>query len=471
VQVIEHLKPFFAAALIAFATPLGAQTPTVPTPPAPVKTGKGQIVGVVLDSLNGGYLSGADVVIKGGTTVAATDSLGKYNIDSLPPGEYQVGVFHSLLDTLGITLLTKPFHVGPDSAAIVVLALPSAATLVRRSCSVQSGPMGASAVIGHVDDPETLQPVARAEVSIAWTDIEVSKQFGMRRTPRLVRDTTDALGAFKICGLPSSLQATLQARRGSAVTAEIPIALRDRPIDLLARTVLLSSGDSAAKHGNAAVSGRVVLEGSPTNAGSRVELAGTDIVAMTNERGEFTMRGLPSGSRVLLARHLGFGAEAVAVDLSSLAERRVTMTLHKFVAVMDPVLVTARRSAALDRVGFNTRKKTGFGYYIGPDRLASLRPFHVTDVLSMVPGIRVSYGPDGETVSSSRNVGGTGCVMYFVDDMPFLEMMPGDVNRFVTGGELVAVEVYQGYNVPAQFMRAGGPCTTIVLWTRFKIRS
>lgn len=469
--MIKRLTSCFAAALMAFATPLSAQTATVSTPPSASKTGKGQIVGVVLDSLNGGYLSGADVVIKGGSTAAATDSLGKFKIDSLPPGTYQVGVFHNRLDTLDITLLTQPFHVGPDSTALVVLAVPSAATLIRRSCSVQSGPMGASAVIGHVNDPETLQPVARAEVSIAWTDIEISKEFGMRRTPRLVRDSTDVSGVYKLCGLPSSLQATLQARRGSAVTAEIPISLGDRPIELLARTVLLSSADSAAKRGNAAVSGRVVLEGSPTNAGSRVELAGTDIVAVTNERGEFTMRGLPSGSRILLARHLGFGAEAVAVDLSSLAEKRVTIRLQKFVAMMDPVLVTARKSAALDKVGFNARKKSAFGYFIGPDRLANMRPLQVTDVLQLVPGIRVNYGPDGETVSSSRDVSGTGCVQYYVDDMPFMELTPGDVNRFVTGGELVAVEVYQGYNVPAQYMRAGGSCTTIVLWTRFKIRS
>ena len=55
--------------------------------------------------------------------------------------------------------------------------------------------------------------------------------------------------------------------------------------------------------------------------------------------------------------------------------------------------------------------------------------------------------------------------------MPYVELAPGDINRFVTGGEVVAVEVYQGIDAPAQFTRAGGGCTTIVLWTRFKIRS
>ena len=464
----RQLQLFMAVALIAFAPPLGAQNNTAPTLLAGSKTGKAQIVGVVVDSLNGRYLSGADVVIEGARATLLTDSLGKFRIDSLPPGTYRVEVFHPLLDTLGIMILTQPFHIGPDSSSFVLIAVPSAETLVRRTCPVRPSAQGNSAVIGHVNDPETLQPVAGAEVSIAWTDIEVSKEFGVRRTARLVRDSTDGSGAFKICGLPSSLQATLQARRGSTVTAEIPISLGDKPAELFARTLLLSPADSGTKSGNVTVSGLVVLEDSPTNAGSRIELVGSDIVAMTNEKGEFTMRNLPSGSKVLLARHLGFGAETVPVDLSSRQQKRVTIKLSKFAEVMDPVLVIARNSAALDRVGFNQRKKSGLGYYIGPDRLQNMHPNYLTDILRQVPGLRVSYGPEGEVISSSRGFG-IECVQYWVDDMPWLSVGTGEINHFVTGGEVVAVEVYQDLNTPARYMRAE-PCTTIVLWTRFKIR-
>ncbi|HEY5020864.1 MAG TPA: carboxypeptidase regulatory-like domain-containing protein, partial [Gemmatimonadaceae bacterium] len=220
--MIRQLQLCIAVALIVFAPPLGAQNTTAPTPPAASKTGKAQIVGVVVDSLNGRYLSGADVVIEGARATLLTDSLGKFEIDSLPPGTYQVRVYDALLDTLGIGLGTKPFRLGPDSSSFVLLAVPSAATIIHGLCPVRPGAQDMSAVIGHVNDPETLQPIAQADVSVAWTDLEVSKELGVRRTSRLVRDTTDGSGAFKICGLPSSLRATLQARRGSAVTAEIP---------------------------------------------------------------------------------------------------------------------------------------------------------------------------------------------------------------------------------------------------------
>jgi hypothetical protein len=52
----------------------------------------------------------------------------------LPPGTYQVAVFHPLLDTLGITLLSQQFRVGADSSSIVVFAVPPAAGRFNRAC-------------------------------------------------------------------------------------------------------------------------------------------------------------------------------------------------------------------------------------------------------------------------------------------------------------------------------------------------
>src|SRR6478672_10562008 len=223
--------------LIAFA-PVGAQTATPGSASGP-RTGKAQILGVVLDSLNGGFLSGASILIDGLAASAETDSLGRFSFDSLPPGNFQLGVFHPRLDTLSLSIVTRPFHVGPDSTSAVIIGVPSAATIIRDRCPAPTaGAAGMSALIGQVKDPETLQPVARAEVSIAWTEVEISKEVGIRRTPHLLRDTTDKGGVFRLCGLPNSLEGALQARRGAASTAEIPVSLGDRPIELVARSIL-----------------------------------------------------------------------------------------------------------------------------------------------------------------------------------------------------------------------------------------
>ena len=443
---------------------------------AATKTGGAEITGLVLDSLHGTYLRGADVMIEGARTSVLTDSLGRFKVSGLKPGTYQVGIFHPVLDSLGLSLATKKFYVGADSSSFVVLAVPSATSIIRSSCP-PPGPraQGTSAVIGRVTDPESMQPVAGAEVSIAWTQLEVSKEVGVRRTPRLLHDSTNAQGEYRICALPSDMKATLQARKGTAMTAEVPIALGTDDSELFLRPLLLSRVDSGAKTGNAAVSGTVILEGAPSNAGSRVELLGTNVVAMTNEKGQFTLRNLPSGSHVLMARHLGFGAETVPVDLTSREPSKVTIKLPKFVATIEPVVVTAKRAASLDKVGFTTRQKSGTGYYVGPEQIERLHPNYLTDILRSVPGLRVSYGPQGEEVSSSRGVtslSGGSCVQYYVDDSPWQSMMPGDVNQFVNGNEVVGIEVYNGPGTPPQYVRPGqGDCTTIVVWTKFKIRS
>jgi hypothetical protein len=473
-RLATRLTLITVIAISVGGTPLVAQKQT-PPPPAPAKAATAAISGVVLDSLNGRFLVGAEVIIDGAKKALTTDSAGKFRIDSLAPGTYQVGVFHPLLDTLGISLASRPFHVGADSTSFVILAVPSATTIIHMACPIV-GPRakGTSAVIGHVIDPESLQPVSGVDVSIAWTQLVVSKEVGVRRTPRVIRDSTDAQGGFKLCGLPSGMQATLQARRAGSVTAEIPIELGEGETELFARTLLLSRADSGAKTGNAAVSGRVLLEGAPSNAGTRVELVGTGVVAMTNESGEFTMRNLPSGSHVLMARHLGFGAETVPVDLTSHDARRVNIKLPKFVANIDPVIVTGRRGASLDKVGFTQRRRSGTGYYLGPDQIETLRPNMLTDILRTVPGLRINYTPQGDVVTSSRGTtslqGGSGCVQYYVDDMPWQSAQPGDINNFVNGNEVVGVEVYAGPGAPAQYTRGMQDCTTIVLWTKFKIR-
>lgn len=469
---IRTLKLVATLALVAPCARLVAQQPTASPNGAPAKT-TAEISGVVVDSIHSRYLAGAEVIIEGVNGTLVTDSAGTFKVEGLPPGTYQIGVFHPLLDTLNISLASRPFHVGPDSASFVILSVPSAATIIRSACPAQSDSQGRSAVIGHVNDPETLQPVAGAEVSIAWIQIEISKEVGIKRTPHVLRDTTNAAGAFQLCGLPNSMQATLQARKGTAATSEVPVALGDAETELLARTLLLSPAASSATTGNATVSGKVVLEGTPKNGVSRVELVGTDAVAMTNDAGEFTLTNLPSGSHVLLARHLGYGAATAPVDLSARAPQKVTITLPKFVALMDPVLVVARRNASLDRVGFNQRKKGANGYFLGPEQLQQIHANYLTDIFRRIPGLRVSSNGFDEVVSSSRGVSslsGGDCVQFYLDDMPWTSASPGDINSFVNGNEVVGVEVYHGSSAPAQYTRGMNACTTIVLWTRFKIR-
>jgi len=455
-------------AAITLTFPLAAQNSAQLSSASSSATGK--IVGAVVDSVNGRRLVGADIVVESTEVRSTTDSLGRFKLENLPPGTYRISVFHPLLDALGIDLITQPIRVGVDSSSYALLAVPSARTFVRRSCHNQSGPYGESAVIGHVNDPETLDPLPKVEVSIAWDEVDVSKESGIRRAPFLLRDTTNATGGFRFCGLPNSLRATLKARRGSVVTAEIPISLGDREVELGARTILLPNTTAPAKSGRAEVSGVVTLEGARSNAGTRVELLGTDIAVTTDDQGRFNLRNAPSGTGVLLARHVGFLGQSAAVDLTSREPKQLTMSLPRLVEMMDPVLVLARTTMQLDKVGFTDRKKLGVGHFLGPDDLDKKPQGYLSDILASVPGIHVRPGLYGGVISSARS-GSSTCMQYFHDDQPYEELSPGDINRFIITRELVAIEVYQAEETPAPFVGPRGDCTTIVIWTRRKIHS
>ena len=102
-----------------------------------------------------------------------------------------------------------------------------------------------------------------------------------------------------------------------------------------------------------------------------------------------------------------------------------------------------------------------------------MNPMYVSDALRQVPGLRVVSGPDGDVVQSSRGVSsltGGDCTQFVVDGMPWMSVEPGDVNNFISGREMAAIEVYQAANTPPEYAH-GRSCTTIVIWTKSRIRS
>jgi hypothetical protein len=451
-------------AILFLASAAGAQR-------APAK-GTSAIIGIAIDSLHKRPLDGAEVMVAGLDRTYITDSLGRFEIDSIPAGSYQVGLFHPLLDSLGISLASPKFSVGPDSVSVIRLSVPSAATLVAQTCKSRVRTRGNSAIFGRLMDPDTFDPIPHAEVSVVWMQTEVSKEFGVRETPRLIRDSTDANGAFRLCGLPSDLDARLQASYHGVVTADVPVTTASSDVDFLIHPLYVSRSDSAV--GRAVVSGRVTFAGGLPAAESRVEIVGSKATGLTNEKGEFTLTGAPSGTQMLLVRHLGWEARELPLNLSVAKPQVVAVQLKKFVPMMDPVVVTARAQVGLEKVGFAMRQRGGAGRYITADEIARRQPTQLSDVLRTIPGLTVKMNGLDPEIVSTRGGGLTnqGCVTYFVDGMKFEGGgLGGDPNAFVNPREVAGIEIYQPTMVPGQFIDpSGAACTTIVVWTKQRVR-
>jgi hypothetical protein len=468
-----------AAAALCSTAAANAQRPA-PRPAQSTSTATGAII----DSLYGGRLRGALVAVDGASRAATTDSAGRFTIDSIPVGSYRLVVMHPLLDTLGIGMVTPTIDFAAGDTAVLILGTPSVPTVVRLKCGAGPFPGGPSVVLGLLTDTDTGQPVRDATVVLAWSEVQASRETGVRRLSSQRVAKTEPNGTFRICGVPGSLAGEMFAWRGPDTTGVIPVVLEGAPLalralvlpskadEVVADTAIrapadrLSSGQRATvRRGRAVVRGTVMTVTGTAVTGARVSVHGAAGAALTNDRGEFVLVGQPSGTQTVAVRRLGYEPAEFALELSPAQPREVTVELSEFVPVLETVVVEANRDAALARVGFSDRQRAGLGRYLTLEDIERRGALRLVDLLANVPPLQsVNTGGSDRTLVGRMG----GCVQYFVDGMPWLgDDSPSD---FMSPAEVGAIEVYSEATTPAEFQRGMRSCSTVVIWTRLKLR-
>ena len=185
------------------------------------------------------------------------------------------------------------------------------------------------------------------------------------------------------------------------------------------------------------------------------------------------MSGLRAGTRSLSVRRIGFAAADVPVDVKANATADVTITLSRYVTVLDEVRVSALRDIGLQRVGFSDRQKSSAGKFIGPAEIAQRNPQRLNMLLETAGGaLRMATNAEGKRYVTGRH---NGCVGYFVDGFRwFTTSNDPDLSpdSFLSGAELGAVEIYDELSTPPEYARystGGMPCAVVVIWTRQKL--
>jgi hypothetical protein len=485
---------------LLLAAPLAAQKPVArpaapakgapakPAPksaPAPAAPTVGYLQGVATDSIHGEPLIGAVIQVEGTTRLGITDSLGRFLVDSIPPGAYRLIVDHPLLDTLGITLVTPPMTIALNEVTRTVVSVPSGEFLANLFCPAARRALGPGALVGRVREPDSDSAAVGARVSLVWYDLDPpglpSNLRPTKKPPRVREATVGADGTYRLCGLPEKYEGKLQAqRKDGGATAEVPVAQSDgvlalRSMSVAALPKVAAGADTAGAplrlpRGTARVFGKVVNKNGAPVANARVGLMGSSAAALTKANGEFVLDSLPSGTQAVVVRQLGYRPTEVPVELSSRAPARVTVQLGVFVPELSPVEVVSRREEGLQKVGFLDRKRTSAGgYFIGPEQLDRRNATKFTDVLRSTPGIRVTETNGQASISSTRSASGDGCVTVYVDGAPWQQLDAGDLDTFVQPNEVAAIEVYNGTSVPSQFTTPGQSCSAVVVWTKTRV--
>jgi hypothetical protein len=453
-------KLILAASALLAAVPAYAQQPG---------EAGGIVVGIAVDSIYGAPLRGAIIRVAETGASATTDSAGRFRITGVPRGRHRVEVIHPLLDTLRLALRTVPREFGDSTE--VVLATPSTTTVAALKCTAEDRSIGSAVALGFVTVAGTEEPVAGATVRIEWTDYEVQGK-RLITNERSNTAVTGEDGSYRMCGIPQELETGIFAVHGADTTT----ALRR---NFSARLAIASFRVSPARPAasdqpvpsaiTAEISGRVVDTLGRGVEGARIASEDGRNVALSRADGTFELAGIPAGSRGINVRKLGFHPVSQPVDVPPGGARDVEVQLSVYVPVLETVRITAQRNISLERVGFASRRRSGVGSYLGPDEIERRNPYRLNDLLRTMPGLRTYYGSSGEPVVTGRR---GECLRYYLDGNRWFEN--GDTpDRFITGREVGAVELYSAMTAPPQFVglsRDGSPCTVVVIWTKWKLR-
>lgn len=462
-----------------------------------------QVAGTVYDSSSHRPLTGADVQLQrvrgaGSDTppevrTATADQSGAFTFENVEEGAYVLGFFHPTVDSLGVAMPTRQIQVRAAQRLRADLAVPSPAGLIALACGPGAVSDTSALLMGFVRDAETLMPPEHAVVVLQWDEI-VLGQGGARGETRHITAQPREDGWYAFCNIPVDNVPQLRVARGAdssgVVSADLvgrQVVRRDLYIGSGTRVSLSDSASATAGltpdgqrsvwRGRATVSGRILSSDDDRPlANARVWLDGSDATATTNDRGEFALGGLPSGSQTLIARALGFLPERTTVHLlTGHAPNEVVVRLTSLKRLIDTVRVTATRVYTSDANGFESRRRAGQGHYIDRAQIERQQATAASDLLRMIPRVEVlasGVGFFGHVVAFRKPFAFEGYCRpdLYVDGYLF---PAGDmeIDDVVNPADIQGIEVYtKPESAPVQFTNNMSGCGSIVVWTRTTTR-
>lgn len=372
----------------------------------------GRVRGIVVDSLLGDVLAGAEVRLERFGRPTTSDSDGRFAFDSVTPGEWGVSFRHAALDSLGITMPAVRVRVFAGASATVVLATPSFAPIRDRLCGATADSLTPTVAFGTVQATDGAR--VAVNVGVTWI-LEPGAVQGPR--PGSVRTAPeDGRLAWVACGIPRDAWFLVSAQHSTRAASTL---MRMGPRGLAAHDLILAAGESALTGIVTDPDGRPVPD-------AWVSLMGSRATALTSAGGQFALPRAPNGSVTLDVRAAGYAPWVAPVLGGEFAQVRLRHLED--------------RDAALEAKG--------------SDYLRLLQRSTREGVL-LLTGTELSAEPDALTLLPP-----TGTCRWVLDGLPvsreFLLAQPRRTWR--------ALELYaRGSDAPPKYQTDG--CAVTLLWT------
>ena len=217
----------------------------------------------------------------------------------------------------------------------------------------------------------------------------------------------------------------------------------------------------------AMVVGKVTAETGMALMGADIAIDGTQLRAITDDRGEFRLPGVPAGMIELRARRLGFRPDALRINVPASGTETVSIMLAVAAQDLQPVLVRGQSIKYTGRLaGYYERlERRMSGVFITREQIEREHPRTLNQLLQRTPGITTLRQRDGSVGIRMRD---RTCSPLVWLDGTALPTGSVDLDTFEPS-TLEGIELYLGSTgAPPRYSwsRDLSNCGTILLWTR-----
>lgn len=431
--------------------------------------------GEVFDSLlTFAPLQGATIVVQGTTLTATSDKRGQFAIRDLPAGQYTIGFFHPLLDSLQVGAPRQVIDVGERGTVRVTLATPSARAVARGLCGAEPA-RATSVVFGFVRAVEDAAPLDSAELIVRWFELEM-RGIETRNFERRVSARSGADGLYVLCDVPNDIAVSMVAVHGEQASGPLHLGLDASGI--ARRDVRVSLSDPAARWlGQSAAGDSVSAAREPGTArlqvmvrnaqgrpvrGAVVGIRGTASSGSSNDSGSLVLSGVPAGSQTLAVRAIGLAPSFQVVTLTPGERLSVVAKLERTPVLLATISVVDQRPSQFE-AEIKARIASGWGVLVEGPALRNASTG--LGFWAGIPGMSVGRAANGPNALPMMKIGSDdSCVpdiwmdgnqMYSIDGWEFRALLM-NAKR---------MEVFTRQSrVPAQY-RTTSNCGAILVWT------
>jgi CarboxypepD_reg-like domain/Carboxypeptidase regulatory-like domain/TonB-dependent Receptor Plug Domain len=360
-----------------------------------------------------------------------------------------------------------PFLAATFAAAVLQTPLFSATGVAAQSTiggrltgTVTDSTLGTPLADARIVIPGTpLFAITNSEGRFFIPDIPAGSYSITFTHPRL-----DSLGVT-----PGAVSIRLEPGEGADIRLYVPVAPGARPAappPAQTRRAVTPPPPPrpSAREGPTAFVGSIVdaSTGRPI-AGALLQVRGTSVRNVSDDRGRFVLWGVTPGEHTLDVEMLGYAKRAEPVTAIAGKTLELSVGLSTQPIELDPISVVVR-SDWLEMNGFYERREEGLqGTFVDRTAIENRSMATARDLFTAVASLRVDFLDPGHTrVVMRRTPGsgtGEGCApLFYVDG----HRMSGGLDS-LEPNTVEAMEVYAGALAPAGY---GNSCGAILIWTR-----